>query len=482
LITILDTKEVRIKDLNSTNGTFVNGKRISGEVSISATDQIKVGNATLDWLKHLNAPKENPAPPVFSGDNSAIKQKKTIGSLENNDIVLNYGNVSRNHAQLILKENGDILIADSGSTNGTYVNGQKISAQILQKGDRILIANKYPLDWESIFTPKPKPNKTLKTALISAAAMVAVAVVVVGIFLFHGGEKTLSAEEIYAKYKKSVVLIEFAYYYEVFLDGESLGYFAGIQKNTKGNLYAATSKSEQNAQFFDGSGTGFIVSNDGKIVTNRHIVVPWEYASGKEQEIKDFIQTYWEQRVIEAAVSEDLALLSKAGKVTVKGKMYNEYFGIYLNDTHKSQSSKIPCVVLKEGGKQEIDVGLIQIQSHTLPAGVKVENIVDLSNAVVEDKDIIAGDAVYLMGFPMGEALAATTSGIEADQQDGKITQTGDEYQFRHNAVSFGGASGSPVFNKYGKLIGVHHAGLSQLGAHGYNMAIKAKYAVELVK
>jgi S1-C subfamily serine protease len=86
------------------------------------------------------------------------------------------------------------------------------------------------------------------------------------------------------------------------------------------------------------------------------------------------------------------------------------------------------------------------------------------------------------MGFPLGEQLATTSAGIKADHQDGKISQTGDEYSFRHNAVSFGGASGSPVFNRYGKLIGVHHAGLTRAGIHGYAFAIKAKYAAELAK
>ncbi|MDR2425032.1 MAG: FHA domain-containing protein, partial [Prevotellaceae bacterium] len=57
LITILDSKEVRIKDLNSTNGTYVNGKRITAETTIVASDVIKVGNSTVDWLKYLNERK-----------------------------------------------------------------------------------------------------------------------------------------------------------------------------------------------------------------------------------------------------------------------------------------------------------------------------------------------------------------------------------------------------------------------------------------
>ena len=481
VITILDTREVRIKDLNSLNGTYVNGKRITTETSITANDVIKVANCTLDWVKHLNETKR-PNPPVFSGDVSTIKRRKTIGR-EIGDIILNYKDVSSSHAQLIEKENGEIVIADSGSTNGTYVNGQRISMQTLHANDRVLIANKYPLDWQHIFNvqpPKPKSKKSLKTIFIAAAAMAAV---IIGFWIWIGNpfgwerEKPWATEKIYAHYKKSVVMVEFAYYYQVNIDGKLYGYYAGLQKDKKGNIHAVISKNG-NPRFFGGTGTGFIVSNDGKIVTNRHIVVPWDYVKKEEKQEIDFVKEYVERMLLNASLNSDLTLLSKVGKVTVEGKMYDEYFGIYLNDTHKSEGSKIPCSIIKDSGSDKIDIGVIQINSKTLPPGV--ENIIKLENAVVDDANIIVGKPVYTIGFSAGEFLAATTQGIEANNQDGKITQLRGEYEFGHNISIIGGASGSPVFNEYGNLIGVIHKGLEE--SQGYNMAIKAKYAVELAK
>ena len=38
---------MRLIDLNSKNGVFVNGKRISGEVSINKNDIVRIGNTTL---------------------------------------------------------------------------------------------------------------------------------------------------------------------------------------------------------------------------------------------------------------------------------------------------------------------------------------------------------------------------------------------------------------------------------------------------
>ena len=475
IITILDTKEVRIKDLNSLNGTYVNGKRITTETIITAGDVIKVGSSTLDWVKYLSE-KKKPSPPAFNGDVSTIKRRKTIGR-ETGDIVLNYSDVSSNHAQLMENLNGEIVIADSGSTNGTYVNGQKISIQTLRPGDRVLIANKYPLNWQNVFSssvqpPTPKP-KNLKTIVISAAT---VAVLVVGMLLYQflkepGGKEQepeiWPAEKIYAYYKKSVVMIEFAYYYQINIDGARY-YYGGLQQDKEGNIQPVILSQRVNPKLFGGTGTGFIVSNDGTIITNRHIVAPWNYQDENEKKEINFVKKYVE------------ALLPRVRNISVEGTMYEEYLGIFLNGTHKSEGSKIACHVRKESGSDNIDIGVIRIDTKTLPP--TVENIVDLTQAVVDDEDIKDGMSVYLMGFPFGEALANTSEGIMADHQEGKISQVGDEYYFRHNAASFGGASGSPVFNQYGQLIGVHHAGLSKIGIHGYGFAIKAKYAVELAK
>jgi pilus assembly protein CpaF len=54
------------------------------------------------------------------------KDEITIGRVSGNDIVLPKGNVSKRHSKLTLRE-GRIEIADLKSTNGTYVNGKKIT-------------------------------------------------------------------------------------------------------------------------------------------------------------------------------------------------------------------------------------------------------------------------------------------------------------------------------------------------------------------
>jgi len=66
------------------------------------------------------------------------RQEIVIGRSSDLDMVLVEEMVSRRHARILL-EDGVINIEDLGSTNGTFVNGEKIQKGVLKEGDRILI-------------------------------------------------------------------------------------------------------------------------------------------------------------------------------------------------------------------------------------------------------------------------------------------------------------------------------------------------------
>src|SRR3954464_7989616 len=61
-----------------------------------------------------------------------------IGRSSDLDMVLVEDMVSRKHAKSVTDEKG-VSIEDLGSTNGTFVNGEKIRKVDLKDGDRILI-------------------------------------------------------------------------------------------------------------------------------------------------------------------------------------------------------------------------------------------------------------------------------------------------------------------------------------------------------
>src|SRR5262245_40262911 len=61
-----------------------------------------------------------------------------IGRASDLDMVLVEDMVSRKHAK-ITTNGGQVFIQDLGSTNGTFVNGEKVKKTRLKEGDRVLI-------------------------------------------------------------------------------------------------------------------------------------------------------------------------------------------------------------------------------------------------------------------------------------------------------------------------------------------------------
>ena len=64
-----------------------------------------------------------------------------IGRVPDNDLVLSDLNVSRYHAELRKSPTGDYEIVDLDSHNGTFVNGQRVSRQILTEQDLVSIGS-----------------------------------------------------------------------------------------------------------------------------------------------------------------------------------------------------------------------------------------------------------------------------------------------------------------------------------------------------
>jgi pilus assembly protein CpaF len=65
----------------------------------------------------------------------------TIGRVDENDICLPKGNISKKHTKIVVKD-GRIIVLDLKSTNGTYVNGRKLAGpQVISAADKVYIGD-----------------------------------------------------------------------------------------------------------------------------------------------------------------------------------------------------------------------------------------------------------------------------------------------------------------------------------------------------
>ena len=223
-ITREDDGTYRLVDLDSTNGTFVNGVKRFGEVTLEKTDIVRVGKTTLAWGRYFRdpfpKPKPKPGPDPVRHEPESVHVMKVIniGRHSSNDICIRDKWVSGVHCQLIQDARGNVTIVDVNSKNGTYVNGRKRYGPVkLNKSDIVRIGNT-TLPWRDYIkdqisiSPKPTPAPELVhhepasaqksglgiVALIASLAGAGLLVYVVvqimkwGILAFIGGASTFA--------------------------------------------------------------------------------------------------------------------------------------------------------------------------------------------------------------------------------------------------------------------------------------------------
>jgi ABC-type multidrug transport system ATPase subunit len=146
-----------IVDVGSTNGILAEGKRLAPNTPLALADGdvLRIGDpatgnfVTLAYHNPAAARAAQAATVAHSYPLDPNDPQITIGR-EGSDIVLDNPQVSRNHAT-IDRAGGKHVLQDAGSTNGTFVNGQRITQHTLAQGDVIQIgAFKLVYDGDSL--------------------------------------------------------------------------------------------------------------------------------------------------------------------------------------------------------------------------------------------------------------------------------------------------------------------------------------------
>ena len=158
-------------------------KKESGKTGPQGTQVFEVNEINKMIAKEiLDSRSEKADMPALIGISNDVvgqqyifrKDKIEIGRRPNSDIVLNEASVSSMHAQIV-QDNGEWRVLNLLSSNGTFVNGEKVVDQTIVPGDMIAFAGS-----EFVFSlveddePESKPKSSNNLLIVGVVLAVAI--------------------------------------------------------------------------------------------------------------------------------------------------------------------------------------------------------------------------------------------------------------------------------------------------------------------
>jgi pSer/pThr/pTyr-binding forkhead associated (FHA) protein len=472
-ITILNNGDILLEDKNSTNGTFIMNSPIKPgvQVNIKRGDAIRFADVELLW-------EQVPLPE----DNSNFKAVYGIGTNFRNDIQISGSTVSRFHATLKIDRKNKAYIIDH-SKNGTTINGLRISPGTphrVKKSDAVVCGG-VPVN---LTRNIPGPIIGIGSILKIAACILVVCGVGFGVYsLFKGryvDPKTTQAME------NASAIVHEGFYYEVTIDDDP---FRQLIKNWPEKFYVGEDYNispTSNVKYFQRTGTAFFISKDGDMGTNRHVAVPWEYRTDKEEEIiRQAMENFRTIQLNGAGGLGDIinhaaksGVLSVPDAISLKARFQNSpitisgrfgYFGIGLTGSKINSIIDLQqAQVIAESGDPQKDVAQIRLNSRKTPDYIiKMGAICDLKKARVDERSLKPQDETFtIVGYPKGETVSDQTFDgheLRPTMHKATLSKIPDNNMIQIQTVGIGGQSGSPVYDEKHRLVAVLCSGFENI-------------------
>ena len=138
-------------NLTGDNLVKINGQAVSEPTKLKHGDSLEVGSISFELIDPKQLKSAQPKPHVSTAPtawslralNTALAEKQfvidatmVVGRSNECDITLGVAHLSRKHAQLSLVR-GELVVEDLQSSNGTFVNGNKVDRATLKPGDEL---------------------------------------------------------------------------------------------------------------------------------------------------------------------------------------------------------------------------------------------------------------------------------------------------------------------------------------------------------
>ena len=427
-----------LKDLQSSNGTWLNGRRIPIEMKILDGDEIRLGQA-------------GPALRVekFGGDGIAV------------------GAAVPNAAAVAKGGNGPLAFGGgTGITSPPFTGPDTRDLPSMPAAVKPVagVVAKPPVPSAARPVSPPLPNaegerrsSTTRAMLVrlqksqrgwrgvGIAAILCVFVALAGYAVFNAMKQKSETDkrearerEIEEKNQKLAQQTDDLQGQAKKLSGETQKLHTAIKNQPKDNIDTrAIGAANRGCVYLVGAvrgtrviglGTAFAVNASGLFGTNAHVT----------ELVKEFLGKKIELHVI-----------GEGGKVKYK---------ILSVKTHPGYRAKTP------NNTHVPDVGTMQVE---LPAGTKLKTVT--LGDETDLKELGDGSKLCYIGFPsylkddfreIGQVKARTNPGsvVRMLTLQGQVGEPKDQFILEHNMMSWGGASGSPIFNARGHVVALHFA------------------------